>query len=350
YQRCLKQPDLPGNQWPAGAAQARCALLRGPRMALPAVAAMLARPGGAKRLDAHYARAMKDHYEDPSQPEALALEYWLWDGSPEVGRVAERWLRQAPDSPYAMVALGNHLVARGLEIRGGRIAKDTPDSQMVGMEQLFQRARPMLKRAHNLQPKLTPACVSLYAIAFYTADITLSRAVVERCRATDPASWEMFSDRQWWAAAEGWGSDRELGKTFDDIRALQGQHPLLASLAVEVEQARGFRSAAMGEYLKYGQALGPAALQRVHPGIIMHAGMRAFQQHDYLRAEVFLTQALRFLPKDSRAWYRRALIREAAGRGAEALADARRAQQQGSKSPELQQLLARLQSGAPRAQ
>lgn len=342
YERCLKHPDLPGNTWPAGAARLRCGLLREPELDLAGAEAMLARKGGAKRLDAHYAQVLQAHHRDPAQPEVLNVAYWIWNASPDAGRVALRWWRQSPDSPYAMAALGSHLVGLGLKTRGTRFASDTSDDQMQGMHEAFDRARPLLTRAHGLEPGLTPVCDDLYSIGEYTSDIQLSRAVVERCRATDPGSWEMLSSRQWQASRVS-GFDRDLETSFAEIRALQARHPLLASLPVELDQMHAFRSATRREYAKYPGALERGALQRVHPGLIAQAGVRAHFQGDSARAEVFLTQALRFLPRDDYVLYHRAANRSVLKQPQRALADARRAVAVGGDDPALLRLVARLE-------
>ena len=69
--RCNAYPDLPGNEWRAGAAQGRCSILRNPARSLDDIDRLLATPEGVAELERGFATLLDAHYRDQSQRDQI---------------------------------------------------------------------------------------------------------------------------------------------------------------------------------------------------------------------------------------------------------------------------------------
>lgn len=295
--RCEAYPDLPGNEWPVGAAKTRCVLLRESQwQTLEPVEAMLAKPDGGRELDAHYAQVLKAHYEDPQQREALFREYRIWDETDKAGRLAETWRKQSPDSPYALLALGRYYVEAGKDMRGEDFIGKTISTQLDGMERQFEVARPLLERALSLEPKLTPAYDSLLDIAVYTGDHSLRGTVIEAYGRTDPGSWFMMVSRQHFAVKKWGGSVQEIDRIAKDINERRERYPLLISLNLTAEQLEAIQQAREANYETSEGILQKASKEVPDPRALGHVGVAAYVKEDNQRALGYLSQSLRLNP------------------------------------------------------
>ena len=73
--RCKAYPDLPGDQWRPGAAQARCTLLRAPAWSLDDIDRLLATPEGVDQLERGFAALLDGHYSDQAQREQIFIAF-----------------------------------------------------------------------------------------------------------------------------------------------------------------------------------------------------------------------------------------------------------------------------------
>lgn len=329
--RCEAYPDLPGNEWPMGAAKTRCVLLREPQwQTLEPVEAMLAKPNGGRELDAHYAQVLKAHYEDPQQREALFREYRIWDETDKAGRLAETWRKQSPDSPYALLALGRYYVEAGKETRGEDVIGKTSRVRLEGMERQLDLARPLLERALSLEPKLTPGYDSLLDIAAFSGNDELRAAVIEAYGKTDPGSWSVMVSRQHFAEDKWGGSAQERDRIAQDIRERQGRYPLLASLNLSAEQLEAIAQARNGNYEATRATLEEASRSVPEPRVLGHAGVAAYYRNEHQRGLGYLSQSLRFNPDSLFFLHKRASLFNWFFDYESALRDAQRAAKLGS--------------------
>src|SRR5690606_37708877 len=170
-ERCLAYPDLPGNQWPEGAAAAYCRMIARPKaLALDELEQLLDQPDGAAAIDARLSALLEAHYQDPAQRDRIHEFFFQFDRSERSGEIAARWLRAAPRSPYAQTALGHHRVKLGWEARGGAYAPDTSAQQIKRMRQHFLAAIPLLNEALASEPRLAAACVELAGMGRMLSD------------------------------------------------------------------------------------------------------------------------------------------------------------------------------------
>jgi hypothetical protein len=228
-QRCLAYPDLPGNEWPAGAAIARCVLMRRPMLTLDEIEKMLSQPGGAAELDKRYASLLQAHYDDPLQKEQIFVSYEIFDKSEHSQRVAEQWLGESPKSTYAKLALGVVHAEQGWHARGDKFAKETPRASLEAMQKQFLVAVPLLLEALKQEPRLSPACNELAAIGRMSSD-RLQQGAMAACLSNDPASYHVL--REWLMEAQPkWGGSADAMRSVVAYTAARvDKYPILGSL------------------------------------------------------------------------------------------------------------------------
>jgi tetratricopeptide (TPR) repeat protein len=290
--RCLAYPDLPGNQWPAGAAEWRCLTVRPPVLALAEIEAKLATPDGAAWLEQRLEATLEANYNDPREHDRLFHVFNLFDSSERAGNIATQWLRQMPESPFALTAMGKHRAAQGWASRGDQYVSKTSAAQLKRMSQLFAGAAPLLADAMEREPRLTPACVALAEIGRQSSD-ALQQQALAQCLRADPASyyvvWEWMT-----AAMPKWGGSLQA---MNKVGAYVVQHgpenPTLYSLLAE---PTGYEASQMDTYAEAEEGL--VAASRAGPGarMIKEAGRAYWAKDDTWMALVYLSQALRFWP------------------------------------------------------
>lgn len=302
--RCKAHPDLPGNQWRPGAAQGRCSLLRAPVYTLDQIDALLDTDEGVAELERTFAALLDAHYRDQAQREQISIAFHVFDEKPRAGEVAQRWLKAAPKSPFAMVAGGIHFGSAGWDARGTKFASQTPEAQLKRMTELFAKAVPLYMQAMEVEPRLSVACNELNAIGRQSSD-ALQTFATSHCLKVDPDSyyvaWEQIN-----AAQPKWGgSDEQLRHAVAYAAARTERNPILGALLGE---AAGYEPANADRYGEVVEAL--AGASRMGPsGTLMAqaaAGYRANQ--DWWRSVVYYSQALRFWPHNANYRYNRAML------------------------------------------
>lgn len=325
-ERCRAYPDLPGNAWPAGSAQAHCGRLADASPTRAEIESMLATDDGATRLEREFAERLDAHYRDPASSEAIFRAYQDFSSDDDSRRVAELWLAKSPASAFARMAMGRHLVSAAGNARGTRSMVETPEANRQTMQRLMGRGVAMLQSALESQPRLSPACVDLMVAARLVGDDNLRDTSTAHCLETDPLSWSvrfqwlMLKDPRWG------GSYEALDAAIEQIRTLVPRNP---ALGVMLARGIGLRA-----YLPY---LGGAPLRDLSAGFeqasligpdplfIGNAGIAAKERGDLRKAFVYLSQGLRFAPGEARFLGARAEVRRKLQDFEGAVADARRA-------------------------
>src|SRR5688500_16369765 len=292
--RCLAYPDLPGNQWPAGAAEWRCLTLRPPALSLEEIEAKLATSDGPAWLEQRLEALLEAHYNDPRERDRVSYVFGQFDGSEGSGDIATQWLRKMPESPFALTAMGMHRAAQGWDARGGEFISKTSEAQLKRMGQLFAGAVPLLTDALEREPRLTPACIALAAIGRQSSD-ALQQQGLAQCLRADPASYDVVWE--WMIAAQPkWGgSIRAMNAVGAYIVQHGPENPTLYSLLAEPP---GYEAAHMESHVE-GRLEGFVAASRAGPGARMmkSAGHAYWAKDDHWMALAYLSQALRFWPR-----------------------------------------------------
>lgn len=327
-QRCSAYPDLPSNQWPIGAAKARCPLLafKKPEEALAELASTLEEADGAQQLDRRYAGLLDAHYNDPAQREAIYLAYRAFDASDQARLVAERWLADAPDSPYAQTALGLVLLTAAGEARGNEVYAKTPESKLQTMQRLLAQAKPLLQSAQSTAPRLSPACIGLMRVGKLEGDNELRDSATQHCLKVDPLSWNVRFEWQRSLDPLWGGSFEALDQSVEQIRPLVKQNPALGSMLARGVGMRAYIPVTQGQP-RASQAAGFEAAARIAPDplFIGNVGLIAQEQGDLPKAMVYLSQAIRLAPMNSQFLGARAQVRQKMNDYAGAASDAKRA-------------------------
>lgn len=232
--RCKAIPDLPGNHWLPGAAQARCSLLRAPAWSLEQMEKLLKRGKGAAELDAGFARLLEQHYQDPTQREQIFRAFQPFDESARAGDLAQRWIRAAPESAFAHVALASHYLAAGEQARGTTAVGEVPEERLQLMRDKFDQAVPLYAKALVLEPRLSVACVDLIAIGRHVSN-SLEENATRQCMQIDPYSYYVVYARITSAEPKWGGSMEQLREAAAYAAANAERNPILGALAAEAE-------------------------------------------------------------------------------------------------------------------
>jgi tetratricopeptide (TPR) repeat protein len=294
-ERCQAYPDLPGNQWPAGAAEWRCLMLRPPALSLEEIESRLATPDGGAWLEQRLEALLEAHYKDPRERDRLFQVLQLFDSSERAGNIAMRWLRQMPQSPFALTAMGKHRAAQGWNARGGEYVSKTSAAQLKRMNQLFAGATPLLADALEREPRLTPACEALAEIGRQSSN-ALKQQALTQCLSADPASYNVVWEWMTAAMPKWGGSLQAMNKVGAYVVQHGPENPTLYSLLAEPP---GYEAAQMDTYSE-GEA-GFVAASRAGPGARMmtSAGRAHWIKNDPWMALMYFSQALRFWPQSS---------------------------------------------------
>lgn len=250
-QRCLAYPDLPGNRWPEGHAEAHCRLHAIQVIDLAGIDAYLER-GGIEALDALMAGYLRKHFEAPEFGEDIhdAINRFSDATNTEADRISTRWLSLAPKSAYANAARASYLLDAAWNARGNKFAASTPRESMRKMGELVAQSIPLYEEALRIEPRLMPAYVGLLDLAMTDSRHELERAVIARAREHDPACISMA--RQMMTALEPrWGgSYEEMLSLAAQLSPLVGDRPLLAMHVGSPYGDRGDRLRAQEQYTK----------------------------------------------------------------------------------------------------
>jgi tetratricopeptide (TPR) repeat protein len=292
--RCRAYPDLPGNAWPANAGPGRC-ILQQTALHLADLEKLLDGPGGAAALDARMKALLKAHYDDPEQRYVMYNTFGQVYAEDAGGRFATRWLRAAPDSAFAQFAMANYRAAQGWDARGSEYMADTSEAQTRRMRQHFLAAVPLLARALETEPTLSPACVTLAAIGRQSSD-ALQQAVLPRCLERDPASYYVVNELVVASKPKWGGSMQALAATAAYIREHGARNPELYVLLGEV---LGYGRTERETYAENREVYEEVA--RVAPDAVkLEGAARAQADGDRWRALAYLSQAMRFQPRNAK--------------------------------------------------
>jgi tetratricopeptide (TPR) repeat protein len=320
YTRCISAPDLPGNQWPDGGARARCSELQEGPWPIPALAAVLEKSDGGQDLDQAFQR-MQEAYVDSAHKDARwERAFEAFDsGKPEAEVLAQTWLEQSSKSPHAMTALGLSYLQNAAKQRGPKWINETSQSEIDAMQRWLHRAQPLFLNALSLDPHQGFACSGLVDAIRMAGGTRLGPDIVERCNRADPNLPRYLSAIRI-ASTPKWGGSWEALASFDDyIEAPAQQNPALAYMrstrtleqAFELQRAKQ-QSKALPMLLEVVRVAPHSGAMRVASRDLQEAGR-------FDEAMIYLTQALRFEPRNIDLLNQRGGLYQALGDNARAI-------------------------------
>lgn len=339
-ERCLAYPDLPGNAWVSGSAGARCRLIRIPGPSLPEIERALDKAGGERDLEEKFGRILQEHYTDQYH-RGLLFAAFPFDASEDAGRIAERWVKRAPESAFARVALAQYRLAMAWQARGERYVSDTSPGRLGTMRRLVVQAVPLFEKALAIEPRLMPACLGLIDIGMLVGDVAMKNRGVSACDRADPASWQLMRMRMAAAQPKWGGSPQEITELVEVARQRVATNPALGEF---LGAERRLEAKALFDAERWSEAM-PVLESIVHvapdPLYLGYAGRAARKLKNNKHALAYLSQALRLAPEDIYLLSARAALFDDMDDYPRAIADAERAIALGSKSGHPHALLAK---------
>jgi tetratricopeptide (TPR) repeat protein len=302
--RCNAYPDLPGNEWRPGAAQGRCSILRKPDWSLDDIDRLLATPEGVAELERGFAALLDAHYRDQSRRDQVFIAFDVFDTTGRSGEIAQRWLSLAPKSPFAHVAAGVYYGSSGWQARGTRWARETPEDQLRRMSELFAKAVPLYLRALELEPRLSVACYKLNGIGRQSSD-ALQQYAASHCTKVDPDSYFLALERITTSEPRWGGSDEQLRHAVAYAAARTDRNPMMGALLGE---AAGYAPSLADHYGTVADELAAAARMGPSAGLSAKAGRGYWNKKEPWAALVYLSQGVRFRPRDHDTRYARAAV------------------------------------------
>lgn len=227
-QRCLAFPDIPGNDWPAGHAEAHCRYHLTPVPGLADVEGYLQR-GELATLDAWLQAAVEKHFSDAQFSEEIHRFFELFqDANPQTDRITSRWLELAPRSAFALLARGSYLADSAWNARGGKWARETPRESMRAMSRLAGEAVPLIRQAAKAEPRLMPAYVAAMDVAIMDSRPDLEEWAFKAGARLDPGCTELVRFRMR-SLEPRWGGTYEAMLAYaNQLPALYARRPQIA--------------------------------------------------------------------------------------------------------------------------
>lgn len=307
--RCVAHPDLPGNSWRPDAGRWRCTILRKPLFQLDDIDRLVQTEQGRDELESRFAALLEAHYKDQNQRDQIFIAFALFDKTARAGEVAKRWLEQSPGSAFAHVALAKHHDATGWDARGTRYARETSDEQLERMSKQFALAVPLYLKALEIEPRLSPACTDLAAIGRQSSD-ALQQYAMAACTKVDPDSYFLALERLYAGQPKWGGSEVQLRSAVAYAEARVDRNPMLAALLGE---SAGYAPSNADDMAEVAGELAAAAKMGPSATLSGLAGRGYRRRGDEWAAIGYLTQSLRFRPRDDGRRYERAGILRTVG-------------------------------------
>ncbi|QNP40910.1 tetratricopeptide repeat protein [Lysobacter solisilvae (ex Woo and Kim 2020)] len=227
-QRCLAFPDVPGNKWPAGHAQAHCRYHNAAVPSLADVEGYLQR-GEAGALEKLLADALARHFSDSGFSEEIHPFFERFQGEPaDADRVSALWLEKSPDSAFAVLARGVYFVSAAWKARGGKWASETPRESLREMSRMADQAVPLIRKAIKAEPRLMPGYVAAMDLAILDSRADLEAWAFQKGHGIDPGCTELVRYRMR-SLEPRWGGSYEAMLAYAyELPALYPRRPQIA--------------------------------------------------------------------------------------------------------------------------
>jgi tetratricopeptide (TPR) repeat protein len=303
-QRCLSYPELPGSHWDKKTTAAYCRLQGYHTLQLPEIAALV-KQGRAAEVDRTFQEYLDAQRHDPKKVAMLDVAF-IGAGFRIAGEsartVIDQWMKQAPNSAFALAASGMQHVSAAWEARGNAYARNLTEAQIGGMRREIALARKDLDRAVELQPQLTTAYAEMIEVGATQGDEAYMDRAAQLGLAIDPANLKIRQEmmgkaQQKWGESFG-GEDKQVS----EVLALVPKNPLLLLVAAQPVMRRVCNCDGITPTT---EQLSSAADKGVFASDLIDLGKSAHDLGDRQLAVEFYSGALRFHPKDPTALERR---------------------------------------------
>jgi len=322
-QRCLAYPDPPNSHWSHATVVAYCRYHLQKVISF-AEAQKLIQTGHAADLDHQLEQDLQAQLSVPAAPGVLDRTYFndFDDGSFDVRSTLDAWKRASPSSAFAYAASGMAYVAMASKARGGAYIRDTPQSNIDAMDRLLAQADTDLQRAVALNPKVTPAYVSMIHAGSMSLgdDYTLNAA--KRGLAATPDNYAIYGMLSG-AAEPKWGGSLEaMDGVAAQAQVYVKQNPLLTIL-LSAEPAYKYDVCNCESSANWSAF--PVVFDNVaSTSLLSNAGFAASENGHPELAVIYLSEVMRFQPGAWGVHRRRDFELPAVGESGMAMEDANR--------------------------
>jgi tetratricopeptide (TPR) repeat protein len=299
--RCLIYPSPPHLNWSPALIEALCRdKFTGGSFAAELKPMIDAREW--KKLDAHFAGFLERHYsgEDPEYRLYRAFPLISWKNGSDADRYTLRWVKGAPDSPYANTGRAKILMSQAWELRGGGFIKDVPPERTRRAIGLARQASVLLNRAIKQEPKLLPAYDIMMEAYVLGGQPQMMRRALRAALRQSPTSYYVRSTAATYMSQFWGGTLEEMDALVKEARPQFARNPRLAMLTPYrvIEEGRLF-----DVQERYRRAL-PSLREALEAGPSFEALARAERSASKLGYDVeglvYLSQNIRFerAPRD----------------------------------------------------
>ena len=294
-QRCLAYPEPPGVRWSKAVTSAYCHYLLDPAVT-EAQARELIESGHVAELEQKLAAAQQAQFTQEGAQSLLDRTYNIaFAGNTDDARaLMDAWLRQAPNSAYALAASGTAYVAMAQRQRGSAYSRETSQSSFEAMHRLIERARDDLDRAVALDPKMTPAYAAMIHAGALDSDRAYAFRAAKGALAVDPASFPTYGRLVWMSQPKWGGTVAQMQRIVDAAQKHAPQNPLLRLLLSERSGGEDYVENCACDPLDeddlYRHVFAEAAPLRM----LMSAGWAAANRNNIALSVVYRSELLRF--------------------------------------------------------
>ena len=294
--RCLAYPDPPASHWSPDAVRAYCRYQLQATISADDVRQLI-ESNQAGQLDKQLAQALHDQLTNPDSRGLLDRIYIddFGGGSLETREMVDAWLRQSPDSAFALAASGLVDVSMAYQARGGKFAQDTPQDNFDAMGRLVSQGVTDLRRALSIEPHLAPAYAAWVSAASGIGSRKNFVAVSRFALTQAPDDYWVYSNVLGSLDPKWQGSLKAMQQFAHGAQARASANPLLKLLlSDEPAVAAALADAAADadpptHVVRFDQVADVGRLRR--------NGIVAQVSRQFPLAAVYLSEAMRFDPQ-----------------------------------------------------
>jgi tetratricopeptide (TPR) repeat protein len=289
-QRCLAYPDLPGNHWQAGVAEAYCRWgYHGPQHVTLDLIEDHIRHGTYASLDAIFMADLERHFSKTDFSEDIHYDYDQIQPDARTELATRNWLDKDAQSAYALSARASYFRKAGERARGEGWASEVPPEKMQRMHDLLGKAATLYQKALRIEPRLMPAYAGLINVGMYDSREELRTSAFEAAQRLDPACdsvirFEMTAREPRW------------GGSYEQMQALESaivpyikSRPLLGLYIGSAEADRGEMLSSTEHYAEAAAVL--SKISKLTPAVppcdclaisMLHLGNEALHWDDII--------------------------------------------------------------------
>lgn len=228
-ERCLHMPDPPGSHWHTDGVAAYC---RYRLTELPDIAQFrsLIAAGKGDEVDRLLAGYLQTQMHDPRYPaifDQAVSRAGFHDASPEMRAAIDAWMRQRPDSVFAVAASGMQYQQAAFAARGADVASKTSEKQWHSARELAQLARRDLDRAATMSPAVPTIYGDMLRMGVLTGDRRYATEAIERGFEVQPNSLTLRLDEAGFTGRKWGGSTAWVARQAEDAAIAAKDTPLL---------------------------------------------------------------------------------------------------------------------------